>query len=330
MALVPWAGSVVGSAHPSAPPYLLSIVVETWNEDPARGIGLQNCLAALARQTVPIERCEVLVVVSKDSAGLAEIVRASLPRARTLIADRPLGYGQMKMHGALAASCNVVALTDADCLVSPDWVAAVLEGFHDAPAGVAVLQGLTRHAESPGWQAATLHYCRAMWSPVRRGRYLVLNNFAIRREMFGRFPFADVPARQNVERLMIPRMLAAGYSIRVAPRMRVTHSYRGGLGVWFHRGRAEAFDRLETLQLVYGLTESPQQVAELIRLGPRLRHHTRRCVTTLRELIRCRQELGIGARAMAVSTLAVATIWAGACAGAWQARRGGPRPRADF
>jgi hypothetical protein len=311
-------------------PRRLSIVVETWNEDHADGIGLRASLEALARQSIPIEGCEVLVVLSQSRKGLADVVRSVLPHARLLIPDRELGYGQMKMHGALASACELVAFTDADCPVEAGWVAAVLDGFRDAPPTVAALQGLTRHARAPGWQAATLLYCRAMWSPVRRGRYLVLNNFAIRRAMFERYPFADVPVRQNVERLMITPLLRAGYEIRIEPQMRATHAYRPGLRSWFHRGRAEAFDRLETLRRVHVLTEPPERVAYDCRLRRRLGHHTRRCAETLRDLVRCRAELEIGPSELLLSGLAAVTIWAGACLGAWQARRGGPRPATDF
>jgi hypothetical protein len=314
----------------STEPSLLSIVVETANESPTHDVRLPGSLAALAEQTVPIGRCEVLVVLGKNAHGLGDVVRRVLPHARILRPDRDLGYGQMKMYGARAATCEIVAFTDADCTVCPDWVAAVLGGFREAPDTVAALQGQTRHAEGPGWQAATLLYCRAMWSPARQGRYLVLNNFAIRRAMIERFPFADLPARQNVERLMVTRMLAAGYRIRVEPRMRAIHSYRGGVGAWFHRGRAEAFDRLETVRSVYPLMESPARVVELSRLDRRLRHHTRRLSETVQDLVRCRRDLGAGPAALLTSSLAALTIWAGACVGAWQARRGGSRPPADF
>jgi glycosyltransferase involved in cell wall biosynthesis len=309
---------------------LLSIVVETWNQDPGHNIGLRQSLGALARQTIPIERCEVLIVVPETSGELVEVVREALPGARVLAPDRALGYGQMKMHGAWAAAGDIVALTDADCVVEPDWAAAVLDGFRDAPATVGVLQGLTRHADGPGWQAATLLYCRSMWSPARRGRNVVLNNFAIRRALFERFPFANVRARQGVERLMVRAMSAGGYEIRIEPRMRATHSYRGGLMAWFQRGRAEAFDRLETLRLIYPLIEPPEQVARLCRLRSRLRHQTRRCLDVMRDLIRCRHELGVGPGAFLMSGLAAVTIWAGACVGAWQASRGGPRPPTAF
>ena len=112
--------------------------------------------------------------------------------------------------------------------------------------------------------------------------------------------------------------------------MRATHSYRGGLTVWFHRGRAEAYDRLESLKLVYALMEPSERMTKQYGLPSRLRHHTRRCFNTLHELIRCRRELGVGPAAFAVSALAAMTIWAGACVGAWQADRGGPRPPAAF
>lgn len=309
---------------------LLSIVVETANEDPTHDVRLPASLAALARQTIPIARCEVLVVLGRSAHGLSEVVRHALPHARILRPDRDLGYGQMKMYGARAATCDIVAFTDADCIVGPGWAAAALDGFRGAPDTLAALQGQTRHAEGPGWQAATLLYCRAMWSPARQGRYLVLNNFAVRRAMIERFPFADLPARQNVERLMVTRMLAAGYTIRVEPRMSATHSYRGGLGAWFKRGRAEAFDRLETVRSVYPLMESPARVAELSRLERRLRHHTRRLSETLQDLVRCRRELGAGPGALLTSSLAALTIWAGACVGAWQATRSGSRPPTDF
>ena len=309
---------------------LLSIIVETWNEDPGHDIGVRQSLAALARQTVPIDRCEVLVVVPETSSALVETVRCVLPGARILTPDRALGYGQMKMYGARAAACDIVALADADCVVDAGWVAAVLDGFRAAPEAVGVLQGLTRHAEGPGWQAATLQYCRSMWSPSRRGRFIVLNNFAIRRTLLERFPFADVPARQGVERLLVRAMLAEGWGIRIERGMRATHAYRGGLMAWFQRGRAEAYDRLETLRLVYPLIEPPAQVARLCRLRSRLRHHTRRTLDTMGDLFRCREELGIGLRALLESGLAAATLWAGACVGAWQASRGGVRPPTTF
>ena len=309
---------------------LLSIVVETQNDDPGHDIRLSASLAALTRQTLPIAQCEVMVIVPRSSPGLADVAQRALPRARVLVPDRDLGYGQMKMWGARAASCDVVAFTDADCLVEPGWAAAALSGFRDAPPVVAALQGLTRHAEGPGWQTATLLYCRAMWSPERRGRYLVLNNFAIRRTMFERYPFADVTVRQNVERLMVARMLEAGHVIRIEPRMRAVHSYRGGVRSWFHRGRAEAFDRLETLERVHVLMESPERVKAQSRLIGRLRHHARRCRDVMRDLSRCREELDIGPRAMVVARLAALTIWAGACVGACQAGRGGRRPPTDF
>jgi len=223
-----------------------------------------------------------------------------------------------------------VAFTDADCVVTPDWVAAVLEGFQEASETIAAWQGLTRHAGRPGWQAATLLYCGAAWSPPARGRYLVLNNVAIRRAMFERFPFADVPVRQNVERLMVSGMLAAGYHIRILPRMLATHGYRAGLRAWFDRGRAEAFDRLETVQRVHPILDPPDRVAKQSRLIGRLQHHTRRCAETLRDLIRCRRELEVDPAALAASVLAAGTIWVGACVGACQARPGGRRPPTAF
>lgn len=102
-------------------------------------IGL--CLAALAAQTVPPDRYEVIVVDDGSTDGTAALAR----RAGAHVIDQPhAGAAAARNRGAAAARGELLLFTDADCAPVPGWIAALVAPFADEQVAGAKGAYLTR------------------------------------------------------------------------------------------------------------------------------------------------------------------------------------------
>lgn len=113
------------TAEHSAPD--ASVIVPVF-DDPA---GLALCLDALAAQSLPRERFEVIVVDNGSSTSYADAL-ARLPLAQLIVERRPGSYNA-RNAGWRASRGGVLAFTDADCRPHPDWLRRALEYFGEHP-----------------------------------------------------------------------------------------------------------------------------------------------------------------------------------------------------
>ena len=99
-------------------PPLVSVIIPVYN-DPER---LHLCLQALARQTYPQNRFEILVV-DNGSDATADIKGTVLEYANAiaLYEEIPGSYAA-RNKGLTVAKGDAIAFTDADCIPSPDWI----------------------------------------------------------------------------------------------------------------------------------------------------------------------------------------------------------------
>ena len=108
----------------------VSVVVPTYQE--AKGIAA--FLAQFDRQTLPRSEFELLVVDGASPDGTQEI--ASRRADRVIVQTTP-GIGGARNDGVRIARAEVIATTDADCRIPPDWLEHIVEDFED-PEVVAV------------------------------------------------------------------------------------------------------------------------------------------------------------------------------------------------
>lgn len=104
----------------------ISVVVPAYNEEAY----LEHCLNALASQTYPAERYEVVVVDNASTDSTAQIAAAWDAR---VITEPQKGVAQARQTGFLAARGSVIASTDADTTVSSDWVERIAGRFSTTP-----------------------------------------------------------------------------------------------------------------------------------------------------------------------------------------------------
>jgi glycosyltransferase involved in cell wall biosynthesis len=92
-----------------------SIVVPAFNEEQ----DIEASLSSLVNQSYPRDRYEIILVDNGSTDRTREIASAHAD----LILSKPDGnVGALRNYGIARASGAIVICTDADCVVSPDWI----------------------------------------------------------------------------------------------------------------------------------------------------------------------------------------------------------------
>lgn len=102
----------------SEPRPFISVIIPVYN-DAER---LRLCLDALAQQTYPRDRFEVIVVDNGSTSPPCELVE-SYPFCRFAVESRPGSYAARNC-GLQIARGEILAFTDSDCIPAPQWLAA--------------------------------------------------------------------------------------------------------------------------------------------------------------------------------------------------------------
>jgi glycosyltransferase involved in cell wall biosynthesis len=130
---------------------------------------LPRTLDALARQTLPRERFEVVVADDGSSDRTAAIAGV----ADRLVRTDGVGPGAARNAAAAVAEGRLLAFTDADCFPAEDWLERALA----AVAGADLVQGRVEPERPPG------PYDRTVYATSFHGLFETAN-LVVRRELF--------------------------------------------------------------------------------------------------------------------------------------------------
>jgi cellulose synthase/poly-beta-1,6-N-acetylglucosamine synthase-like glycosyltransferase len=139
-----------------------SVVIAARNEEANIG----PCLEAVLRQSIEPGRFEVIVVDDRSTDRTAEIVREFSerdPRVRLVqVTDCPAGVSPKKnavAKGVAQARNEMIACTDADCRVGPQWLATLDRFLAD---DVGFVQGMVAYQRPPEDQSGFLYVFQAL------------------------------------------------------------------------------------------------------------------------------------------------------------------------
>jgi glycosyltransferase involved in cell wall biosynthesis len=201
----------------------ISVIVPHLNQP----LSLAKALRSLLDQDFDMGRIEV-VVVDNGSAELPEAVVAGFPGVR-LVTERTPGPGPARNLGVSLTSAPILAFTDADCVVAPDWAAVIAARFAADPA-LEIIGGDVRvTAATPGQPTPAEAYDLLFAFPQRRyikhKRFSGAGNMAVRRAVFEAVgPFAGIEVAEDTD--WGQRAAAAGHRTVYAPEMVVYHPAR--------------------------------------------------------------------------------------------------------
>lgn len=232
---------------------LVSVVVPFYNSEQY----IQACIESLLKQRGLDGEYEILFIDNGSSDGSAAIV-ARYPEIISLAESRPGAYAA-RNTGLRRARAPVIAFTDADCAVDPDWLRSILEGMRDESVGAMV--GYFRYPDEASWRLKLLgayENAKAEYVVNRcvpKHHYAYANNMAVRASVFTELGLFQEWKRAGDSEL-IHRMARQRPDLRAvySGSMRVTH-------LEFELGRKRA-RRL----LLYARTNA--QIETFRELGP--------------------------------------------------------------
>jgi len=217
---------------------LVSVIVPVLDGAPT----LKQCLLSLLRTDYPPERREI-VVVDNGSTDPSREIAAAFPVI--LVDEGRRGAAAARNRGVEASHGEILAFTDADCVVSAGWLRELVQTFEAdtvaAVEGQIVAYPPTTSAER--YAARTGSHSRTRRSAGALPGYVVTANVAFRREVFRRIGLFDTrfPGAGGEDVDFSWRFAQErDFELRYAPK-----------AVVFHRHRATAWG-LFTQRLSYG------------------------------------------------------------------------------
>lgn len=102
----------------------VSVIVPTYQEER----GIVAFLRQFERQTLPRDEFEILVVDGGSEDGTRELAAGHADR---IFVQTSPGIGGARNDGVAHARADLVATTDADCQIPPDWLSRIVGDFRD-------------------------------------------------------------------------------------------------------------------------------------------------------------------------------------------------------
>ena len=221
----------------------VSVVVPVRNGERS----IDECVRSLLALSWPADRLEVLVVDNGSSDGTADVLQAHADRI-VLLHERKRGPGAARNAGLRRARGQIVAFTDADCRVEPDWLTQLVPALDDPQVGIAggvirarpqagavELFGEAIHDHQKSIELYEPPYAITMsWASPRH----VLESVGGFDERFLRCEDVDLSYR----------IVLAGYRLAFAPGAVVYHRNESSLPGLFREGFAHGFHSVRALK----------------------------------------------------------------------------------
>jgi glycosyltransferase involved in cell wall biosynthesis len=229
----------------------ISVVIPTHNRKDA----LRRCLAAAMSQDYP--DYDVIVVDDGSTDGTGEMVQREFPQVRTLRQEPCRGPAAARNRGIEAASGEMVAFTDDDCVVPPEWLTTHASYYADPAVGAV---GGVQMSTPPNFfdRFEMAHYAH-VYTEFQRitalGRIggLVTNNLSIRRQVVDQAGYFDEAFLTGSDPEFTRRIAMAGYVLIHDPALRVehlkVHTLRSYLRMRFRRGCGSLLNEIKVGRL---------------------------------------------------------------------------------
>lgn len=105
---------------------MISVIIPTFNEE----ANITACLKSLSHQTLPRDEYEIIVVDGNSKDSTCELAREYADEVMTQTSKK---VGGARNDGVLRAEGDIIATTDADCIIPPEWLEIIKNDFksHD-------------------------------------------------------------------------------------------------------------------------------------------------------------------------------------------------------
>jgi mycofactocin glycosyltransferase len=180
------------------------------------------------------------VVVVDDGSTDPAAVRDAATRAGARVVRRPSSAGpaQARNEGVRATSAPLVALLDSDVCAGADWLAGLLDHFADPRVGAVAPRVVVPAGAGAlsAYEAARSPLDLGPWpgpvGPGLRPGFVPAAALVVRREALQQVGGFDPSMRVGEDVDLAWRLVAAGWTVRYEPSVRVVHPHRAGPRAW--------------------------------------------------------------------------------------------------
>jgi glycosyltransferase involved in cell wall biosynthesis len=205
----------------------LSVVVPVLNGERTLG----SCLTSILRADYPTDRREIIVVDNGSSDGTRDLAGRYPVRA---LSESRRGPAAARNRGIAAASGEIVAFTDADCVASRGWLRQIARSFVEGAAGVAgEILPFPPSTPAERYAARIRHLSPDRYLGRALFPFAVTANLSFRRELFERIGGFDVDSPRGGE----STDFCTRFSRATGERLHFARA-----AVVFHRHRQTAWD----------------------------------------------------------------------------------------
>lgn len=222
---------------------LVSIVIPTY----ARPERLRDCLVALARQTMPADTFEIIVVDDGSPQRVVppEATTPSGPAIR-IIRQPNAGPSAARNRGVAEARGELIAFTDDDCLPTPGWLESLVTAYRQSPdalVGGITFNGLTDDVFATTSQMIIDLVNEHFNADEASAYFLTSNNILCSRDTYSELGGFDTsfPRAGAEDRDFCDRWRAGGRLLRLVPTATLEHRHAQNLkqflGLHYRYGR---------------------------------------------------------------------------------------------
>jgi glycosyltransferase involved in cell wall biosynthesis len=104
---------------------MISVIIPTFNEEE----NIAQCLVSLSHQSMPRSEYEIIVVDGGSKDATCEIAKKY---ADLVFVQTSKKVGGARNDGVMAAKGDIIATTDADCILPPHWIKRIADDFRDS------------------------------------------------------------------------------------------------------------------------------------------------------------------------------------------------------
>ena len=216
----------------------VSIIIPAYNDGPR----LTLCLEKLAHQTYPADRFEIIVVDNGSTPPLQPFVDP-FPNARAIIETQPGSY-IARNKGITAATGEVIAFTDSDCLPEPDWLAHGVAAITAAPTIGLVAGRIDVFAQDPNRPTLAERYEVVRGFPVQeyieRWNFGPTANIFTRRDVLEKAGSFDAELKSGGDSEWCKRVHTAGFETHYSEAAVIRHPARTTVGAIWRKARRVA------------------------------------------------------------------------------------------
>ena len=201
---------------------------------------IDDCIRSLLELRYPADRLELRVVDNGSRDGTAEILQGYGDRI-ALLHERRRGPAAARNAGLRGARGEVVAFTDADCVVDPDWLSFLVGPLRDPSLGIVGGTILARPPANDIERFGEAIHDHRMAIEMYRPPYAITMSWASRREVLHELGGFDERFRRGEDCDLSYRLTQAGYAMAFVPEAVVQHRNESTLPGLFREGFAHGF-----------------------------------------------------------------------------------------